>query len=215
MPRSPSESEADPIPDDWARVTAPRPQSRALVLFKNVGGRPRIGLTEDQTDVLCDAIADGKKLAEIAELPGMPSRATLRRSIARNIDLLREYVLAKEEFCDGILLDTIAIADDDSDDVMMTESDGDMPVVVANKKAIGRSELAIDTRFRLASKVAPRRYGDVIQEAIAQPAATPASYGEKAQPAVPPGERVIPLEQHPLYDSIVAWGRVAREPEPK
>lgn len=180
------------------------PPSRALVPVK--AGHPSIGLTEELADKICDLVADGKKVEQIAAMEGMPSRATIRRWIANNPNFRREYVLAREEFSDGVLLDTIGISDDSSKDHELSTDGDDMPVVTVNKEAIGRSELRIDTRFRALAKLMPRKYGD--PELLEPPES--ARNGDDAKVI---NGHTMKLEDHPLYESMLAWGRVAREGE--
>lgn len=196
-------SAQDVIPDS-------PPPSRALVPVKRGRGQLPIELTPEMVDAICDALADGKKIADIAKLPGMPSRSTLRRLIVRDEQFRKDYAMAKEELADGILLDIIPIADDDGEDFELTEAADGLPTVAPNKKALGRSELQVNTRFRVLAQLVPRKYGEK---------ALPPPEGEVNTP--PPNRNgddarvieghVIPLEQHPLYDSIMAWGRVADE----
>jgi hypothetical protein len=75
------------------------------------------------------------------------------------------------------------------------------------KETIARATLRINTNFRLIAKMAPHKYGDV-PPALAPPAPEQSRDGTGAK--VIDGE-FIPIEQHPLYDSVEAWRKVAKE----
>jgi hypothetical protein len=141
-------------------------ECRALVPV----GHPRITLTQQLAEKICDLVAGGKTIRKIGDMEGMPSRATIRR-----------WIEEKEEFT---------------------------PVVREKKETIARAQLRIATKFKLIGKMAPHKYGDV-PPALAPPAPEqPPRDGAGAK--VIDGE-VIPIEQHPLFDSVEAWRRVAKE----
>lgn len=195
--------EPDPPPFDHTRKV----ECRALVVRKNPGA-PRIEITEELTDKICDLVAKGKSLAEIGDMEGMPSYSTLRRWVAGNEGFRTAYAVAKETLADDWLVVTVAIADDGSKDYELKDSADGMPVVQENKETLGRSKLRIDTRFRVLAKLVPSKYGEV--PAIAAPAA-PAVENRNGDGAKVIDGVLMPLDRHPLYESIEAWGKVARE----
>lgn len=181
-------------------------ECRALV---RTSGIPRIEITEELTDKICDLVAKGKSMAEIGDMEGMPSYSTLRRWVAKNEEFRTAYAVAKETLADDWLVVTVAIADDASKDYELKVNADDMPVVQENKETLGRSKLRIDTRFRVLAKLVPSKYGDV--PAIAAAPAAPAVENRNGDGAKVIDGVVIPFDRHPLYESIEAWGKVAKE----
>jgi len=53
-------------------------ECRALVPV----GHPRIALTQELAEKVCDLVAGGRTIRKIGDMEGMPSRATIRRWIA-------------------------------------------------------------------------------------------------------------------------------------
>lgn len=174
-------------------------------------GRPKLEPTPEITEAICDMLREGKHVREIGKsgVKDIPSTATIRRWIESNEEFRQAYLRAKESYCEDVLDQVIEIADDKSEDVELVESADGMPTVRVNKTAIGRSELQIKTRFETLAKRMPRKYGDPAQIDLAPP--VPAETARNGDDAKVIDGEVIPLENHPLYDSILAWGRVAKE----
>lgn len=198
---------APPEPADPPFDHSRKVECRALVRTKNPG-IPRIEITEELTDKICDLVAKGKSLAEIGDMEGMPSYSTLRRWVAKNEEFRTAYAVAKETLADDWLVVTVAIADDGSKDYELKDTADGVPTVQENKETLGRSKLRIDTRFRVLAKLVPSKYGDV--PAIAAPVA-PAVENRNGDGAKVIDGVVIPFDRHPLYESIEAWGKVAKE----
>lgn len=180
-------------------------ECRALVTTNP--GIPRIEVTEELTDKICDLVAKGKALAEIGDMEDMPSYSTLRRWVAKNVEFRTAYAVAKETLADDWLVTTVGIADDGSKDYELKDSADGVPVVQENKETLGRSKLRIDTRFRVLAKLVPSKYGDIPTVTVtAPPVENRNGDGAKVIDGV-----VIPFDRHPLYDSIQAWDKVVRE----
>lgn len=69
------------------------------------------------------------------------------------------YARAKQQQVEALVDEIIEIADDTSQDTLITDEGKE----VVNHEHINRSRLRIDTRKWLAAKLAPRVYGDKIQ----------------------------------------------------
>jgi hypothetical protein len=178
-------------------------ECRALVPV----GHPRITLTQQLAEKICDLVAGGNTIRKIGDMKGLPSRATIRRWIAENEEFRRAYALAKEGLVEDILEEINEIADDATNDYGLEEGTDGTPVVREKKETVARATLRIATKFKLIAKMAPHKYGDV-PPALAPPAPEQMCDGTGAK--VIDGE-VIPIEQHPLFDSVEAWRRVAKE----
>lgn len=72
---------------------------------------------------------------------------------------LAQYTRAKEEQAELLVEQMLEIADDDSNDDLVTEEGK----VKANNEWINRSRLRVDTRKWLASKLLPKKYGDKME----------------------------------------------------
>jgi hypothetical protein len=196
---------APPPPGEQPYDHSRKVECRALV----PRGHPRIALTQQLAEKICDLIAGGNTIRKIGDMKGMPSRATIRRWIAENEEFRRAYALAKEGLVEDILEEINEIADDASNDYGLEEGADGTPVVREKKETIARATLRIATKFKLIGKMAPHKYGDV-PPALAPPAAPEQQPRDGAGAKVIDGE-VIPIEQHPLFDSVEAWRRVAKE----
>ena len=86
----------------------------------------------------------------------MPSQVTVFKWLAQDEDFAKRYAHAREMQADKMADDILAIADDGINDTYIDEH--------GNKKTdqdvIGRSRLRVDARKWLASKMAPKKYGD-------------------------------------------------------
>lgn len=71
----------------------------------------------------------------------------------------KQYARAREAQADTLADEILEIADDTSRDTIATEKNGEQP----NSEWITRSRLRVDARKWLASKMAPKKYGDRIE----------------------------------------------------
>ena len=119
-------------------------------------GRPSIYNPELAAQI-CEHIAQGKSLRTIAEMEGMPHQATIMAWLdGSHPDFSEQYARAREAQADKLAEETLLIADESSQDTYV-DADGN---VKTNTEAIQRSKLRVDTRKWLASKMAPKKYGD-------------------------------------------------------
>jgi hypothetical protein len=73
------------------------------------------------------------------------------------------YARAKQSQVEVLVEEIIEISDDKTNDTMYIYDDSGEMKEICNKEWIARSRLRIDSRKWLASKLAPRIYGDKIQ----------------------------------------------------
>lgn len=102
-------------------------------------GRPTL-YSPDIAEGLLNWLADGKSLRKYCDQPGTPNKATVLRWLASNRDFSDQYARAREAGADSHLDDIVDIADTDPDPK--------------------RARVRIDARKWVASKLAPRKYGD-------------------------------------------------------
>jgi hypothetical protein len=113
---------------------------------------------------ICDALADGRSLRSICLDDDMPSQSTVFRWLGdeRFAAFRERYARARELQADAIFDEILDIADDGSND-WMTRQIGEAEVEIVNHEHIQRSRLRIDARKWMASKLAPKKYGDKIE----------------------------------------------------
>ncbi len=111
---------------------------------------------------VCAAIAEGMSLRKVCELPGMPAMSTFLRWMAdeQHAELREQYARAREAQADALAEEILQIADDGRNDTQVDE-DGN---VFIDHDVIARSRLRVDARKWLASKMAPKKYGDKITQ---------------------------------------------------
>ena len=128
---------------------------------KSKGKRGQVSI--DLVNKVCDEIAQGVTLTEICRRPGMPDIQAVNRAINRS-SVLRDRLARARATAAEVMADEIAeIADDGSNDYLeRTYRDGRVEVKL-NDEHVRRSQLRIQTRQWLLSKLLPDRYGDRVQ----------------------------------------------------
>jgi hypothetical protein len=122
-------------------------------------GRPRgrpSTYSDDMARVLCDLIASGHSLREIASLDGMPTTSTILLWLSRHEDFSARYARAKEVQVEALAEEILTIADDGSNDTYVDEKGN----TKTDQDVVQRSKLRVDSRKWLLSKLAPKKYGD-------------------------------------------------------
>ena len=123
---------------------------------KNKAGRPS-DYTQELADLICDRIATHSVgLQRLCDLyDDMPEKQTIRRWCLKYPQFRTQYAQAKALQVETLIDEIIDIADDASQDINITEKGKE----ICNSEFIARSRLRIDTRKWLASKLAPKIYG--------------------------------------------------------
>ena len=106
-------------------------------------------------DEICARTADCIPMRTIAADIGV-DWSTLAAYINASDERIQQYARAREAQADKFAEDIIQIADDGLNDTF-TDDDGNERT---NQDVIARSRLRVDARKWLASKMAPKRYGD-------------------------------------------------------
>jgi hypothetical protein len=121
--------------------------------------------TPEMGDLICERIAEGQSLRQIALHDGMPTGSTMMRWAAlgdtgdeRYREFSEQYVRAMCARADYMGEQIIDIADDASHDVFI-DDDGNERVNFDN---IQRAKLRIETRKWLMAKMKSKKYGDKI-----------------------------------------------------
>lgn len=128
-------------------------------------GRPST-YTPEIAATVCERISKGETLRQVCRDEGMPSVPTFLRWVGDNVDgLTEQYTRARSALMDHWAEEIVDIAEDGSNDWMeKRKRDGEVEVVL-DREHVARSQLRIDTRKWLLSKLAPKKYGDRITHA--------------------------------------------------
>ena len=127
--------------------------------------------SEELAQEICRHIADCVSLRAIAAMEGMPTTATIMSWLADSSkpEFLEQYARAREAQAEKMAEDILAIADEEctmvrADKHGTKDDDGEgNTVVVFDATAVARNKLRVDARRWLASKMAPKKYGDKVQ----------------------------------------------------
>ena len=130
-------------------------------------------LTAMGIEKVCEQIGECKPLRTIAADAGVG----LGTLVTWLTGFPEHYARAREAQADKMAEDILAIADDSAQDVFVGENGRE----VVNNEAIARSRLRVDARKWLASKFAPKKYGDKL--------------------AVGGAEDLPPIETHQITDA--------------
>lgn len=122
-------------------------------------GRPT-DYTPELVEEICDAIACSTKGIRRLCKEGVdwPNPDTIYRWLKEHKDFRDQYARAKRLQVEAIVDEILEIADDGSQDAVVNNDSK----VTINHEHINRSRLRIDTRKWLASKLAPKLYGNKV-----------------------------------------------------
>ncbi len=129
-------------------------------------GRPTT-FTQDQADHICAELAVGKSLREICRETEGLVLSTVMRWLSANPSFQEQYARAKSAGVDALAEEILDIADDGTNDWMERhDKDGENIGWQFNGEAARRSQLRIDARKWLLSKLAPKKYGEKVTQEI-------------------------------------------------
>lgn len=115
--------------------------------------------TAEMADTICERLAGGESLRSICAEEGMPSQSMVFRWLGQNEAFREQYAHAREAQADALFDDILEISDDGRNDWMARLGEKDAGWAV-NGEHIQRSRLRVDARKWMASKLAPKKYGD-------------------------------------------------------
>lgn len=128
------------------------------------GGRPSL-YTEELAEEICTRLAHGETLINICRDDHMPTTTTVNLWAIKNDEFSAMYARAREQQAWFWAEETLHIADETQFD--MTEDENGKPIM--NWEHMKRSQLKIDTRKWIVTKIAARVFGDrVTQEHTGQ-----------------------------------------------
>lgn len=123
-------------------------------------GRPS-DFTQEIADAICERIATTPRGLDwiCAQDDELPSARTVHRWLDQHDAFRQSYVRARERQADLLFDECLEIADDVSHDTKLVGREGEEREV-ADTEWISRSKLRVETRMRMAGKLAPKKYGD-------------------------------------------------------
>jgi len=123
------------------------------------------GVTQYSQEVaasICERLANGESLRTICCDVEMPAQSTVFKWLSEQAAFSEQYTRAREAQADFMADEILAIADDGLNDTYVDE-DGRKRT---DQDVIARSRLRVDARKWLASKMAPKKYGDKVQTEV-------------------------------------------------
>lgn len=109
--------------------------------------------------LICERLTEGESLRTICKSDDMPAASTVFRWLTLHPEFSEQYARAREVQGDALFDDILDIADDGRNDWMAVNAEDDVGWR-ANGEHIQRSRLRVDARKWMASKLAPKKYGD-------------------------------------------------------
>ena len=123
-------------------------------------GRPS-EYTADVAATICAQLVEGKSLRSICRQEEMPGLTTVFVWLQKHPDFAEQYARAREAQADTLADEITDIADDSANDYHDRElADGSKERVV-DTEHINRARLRVDARKWIASKLKPKKYGDI------------------------------------------------------
>lgn len=127
-------------------------------------GRPS-KYNEEIADSICDQIAVGHSLLKICGDSAFPSERAVYRWLEVHEEFRQRYARARELQADHYAAEIIDLADT-SVEARKTKIKADGSEEIEISDAVERTRLRIDARKWYASKLAPKKYGDKVQQEI-------------------------------------------------
>jgi hypothetical protein len=124
-------------------------------------GRPS-SYTPEIADAICECLVNGESLRRICDRDGMPHPSTLCRWLEGNPAFREQYARARELQADILAAETLSIADTTEEGVII-KIDKDGNELTERRDMTEHRRLKIDARKWYASKLAPKKYGDLQQ----------------------------------------------------
>ena len=139
------------------------------------GGRPS-DYNEEIAERVLDLIGSNPRgLDYLCSLhDDLPAPRTVHRWLAAHEEFRQRYVRARERQADLIFDECLEIADDSQGDRKFVGRDGEEREV-CDTEFVQRAKLRIETRMRMAGKLAPKKYGDKVQTELSGPDGGPVS----------------------------------------
>jgi hypothetical protein len=112
---------------------------------------------------ICERLMAGESLRKICTDADMPTQSTVYRWLDQFEPFQEQYARAREIQADTLADQILDIADDGSNDTYPVDDTG---ATGTNHDVIARSRLRVDARKWMASKLAPKKYGEKLQQEV-------------------------------------------------
>lgn len=119
--------------------------------------KPRITYSDELLEVILDRVAAGESLAKVCDAPDMPTRKSFYAWVADVRGVKEKYEMALSLRSDVMAEELLAIADAPVGTTDSGATDSGM---------VQKQKLQVDTRKWLLSKMAPKKYGEKIEQTI-------------------------------------------------
>lgn len=124
--------------------------------------------TQEVADAICERLSDGESLRAICRDEDMPAQSTVFKWLSERPAFSEQYARAREAQAVHMADEILSIADEECTMIKRSKHGGsekeaddeDMVEVVFDPTAVARNRLRVDARKWLASKMAPKKYGD-------------------------------------------------------
>lgn len=136
------------------KAKAPKAPAPA-VAEKKPTGRPS-SFSQAVADRICERLTHGESLRTICRDEDMPATSTVCKWLNDRPAFSEQYARAREAQADALFDEILDIADETRHDWSVNERGAE----VVNNEAIARSRLRVDARKWMASKLAPKKYGE-------------------------------------------------------
>lgn len=111
---------------------------------------------------ICAQLSEGMTLRKVCMADDMPSRVTVFSWIEKHPEFLNQYIRAREYQVEYWLDETIDISDESSSDLMADEYGN----LKTDHEVVKRSQIRIQARQWSIVKMAPKKYGDKVQQEV-------------------------------------------------
>jgi hypothetical protein len=120
--------------------------------------RARHDFSPEIAESICNRIADGESLRQICQDRGMPARSTIFGWLEEHEEFASRYALARRIQIEDLMDEILEIVDDRTNDWIEREGPDGKKYRVFNPDSVRRSKLRISVRWRLLSKLMPKRF---------------------------------------------------------
>lgn len=118
--------------------------------------------TQAIADAICTRLMEGESLRAICQDQKMPGQRTVYQWLNDKSEFQQQYARAREVQADRLAEEILEIADDGSRDTYKDDEGN----ICTDHEVVARSRLRVDSRKWLASKMAPKKYGDRLTQEI-------------------------------------------------
>ena len=118
--------------------------------------------TDEIAEAICIELAHGRSLVAICKSEGFPSYPTVSRWLRDDERFRQRYARAREDQADYLADEILTISDDGRNDTYVDQNGK----VKTDWDVVGRSKLRIDARKWIASKLRPKRWGEVTRHEV-------------------------------------------------